>query len=410
MVLSLPKCQIGEEVHILGWVRDADGIRPDPDKLKKLQEMERPRNVQEVQTFLGLVRFLADSTAHLDKVLTPLNQLTKKNRTFEWTEVEQKCFEEVKKLVANFVVRHVPDFDRDFHLYTDASQYGRGGFLGQPRDNGGYDVLFCFARAFSDIQSRYSVIEKECLAILTGLDRAAPYVADRHFTVYTDHRPLIWLVGKNNDASANGRLQRWIQRMARFDFEVVYIPGPKNVVADAFSRMGVPKPELVRDQGAADEDQPPPLVDDLDELDEHVLQTGVFASGDVDAAAVDREVEIRYVHGRPLVGDRFYVSAEQKAEFLRLAHDHPVAGHRGRDATLFNLRTVYWDGNMAEEVAAYGNECAQCQRAKWLPVPPCENRAWAPEDCCGRWHMDRGELARKATGTVCGVSLCGGLS
>jgi hypothetical protein len=152
--------------------------------------------------------------------------------------------------------------------------------------------------------------------------------------------------------------------MARFDFEVVYIPGPKNVVVDAFSRMGVPKPELVREDGAADEDQPPPLVDDLDELDEHVLQTGVFASGDVDAAAVDREVEIRYVHGRPRVGDRFYVSAEQKAEFLRLAHDHPVAGHRGRDATLFNLRTVYWDGNMAEDVAAYVNECVPSASAR----------------------------------------------
>jgi transposase InsO family protein len=416
MVLSLPKCQIGEQVQILGWVRNAEGFQPDPEKLRKLQDMPRPRTVQEVQMFLGLVRFLADSTGHLDKVLAPLNKLTRKNRAFVWTEEEERCWTQTKLLVTNYVVRHVPDFERPFHLYTDASQYGMGGFLGQPKKDGGYDVLFCFARAFTDIQTRYSVIEKECLAILTGIDRAAPYVADRHFWVYTDHRPLVWLVGKNNDSSANGRLQRWIQRMARFDFEVVYIPGPKNIVADALSRMGVECPGGTR----ADRDLKSSALESQKRKGKMAspgkkegtpqveVPAGVFALPS--QVQVDDEMEVRSVHGRPMVGNRFYVTAEQKAELMRLAHDHPLAGHRGRDATLYNLRTVVWDGNMAEDVAKYVAECAQCQRAKQRPVPPFVDRAWEPEDCCGRWHMDLVEMVKNARGHEYLVTLCDALS
>jgi hypothetical protein len=56
----------------------------------------------------------------------------------------------------------------------------------------------------------------------------------RSFTVFTDHRPLEWLMSKPEPA---GRLQRWALKIQEYDMKKGYRPGKSHQNADCLSRI-----------------------------------------------------------------------------------------------------------------------------------------------------------------------------
>ena len=92
-----------------------------------------------------------------------------------------------------------------------------------------------YSRGLNVHEIRYSVIEKEALAIVSAFEHFRPYLYGNRFTtvVKTDHKPLKWLFSVTNPAS---RLLRWRLRLEEYDYEVHYIPGRENQIADALSR------------------------------------------------------------------------------------------------------------------------------------------------------------------------------
>lgn len=87
-----------------------------------------------------------------------------------------------------------------------------------------------------DVETRYSTIEKELLAILFGVENFRPYLYGHKFTLVTDHRPLVWLHNVKNPGS---RLVRWSLRLKEYDYTIMYKPGRINANADALSRNPV---------------------------------------------------------------------------------------------------------------------------------------------------------------------------
>jgi hypothetical protein len=55
----------------------------------------------------------------------------------------------------------------------------------------------------------------------------------RHFQLRTDHKALEWL---NTARFTNSKLERWAMQLQEYDFDVKYIQGSTNVVADYLSR------------------------------------------------------------------------------------------------------------------------------------------------------------------------------
>ncbi|KAL8611433.1 hypothetical protein ACOMHN_014488 [Nucella lapillus] len=86
---------------------------------------------------------------------------------------------------------------------------------------------------FSPAQAKYSTIERECLAIVWGLEKFARFLTGTRFVLQTDHRPLTFLqVSKTK----NSRLLRWALAIQEYTFQVVPIPGTSNTFADILSR------------------------------------------------------------------------------------------------------------------------------------------------------------------------------
>ena len=92
------------------------------------------------------------------------------------------------------------------------------------------------SRALTATESRYSNIERECLAVQWGLEKFEYYLLGRHVKIETDHAPLEQIF-KKSIAESPARLQRLLLRCMKFDVEEQYRPGKSIPVADALSRI-----------------------------------------------------------------------------------------------------------------------------------------------------------------------------
>ena len=124
-----------------------------------------------------------------------------------------------------------PDFAKPFTLTTDSSNFALGAVLSQ----NGHPICFA-SRTLNEHEIKYSTIEKELLGIVFGTSYFRPYLYGRRFIIQTDHKPLVWL---SNLKEPNLKLQRWKLKLDEYNFEVKYIKGKDNYVADALSRIQI---------------------------------------------------------------------------------------------------------------------------------------------------------------------------
>ncbi len=82
-------------------------------------------------------------------------------------------------------------------------------------------------------------MEKEFYAIIYALENFHPYLYGPHFTVYTDHQPLVKIL-ENPVKNETAKVTRWILQTQLYDMTVVYRPGPLNANADGLSRIPLP--------------------------------------------------------------------------------------------------------------------------------------------------------------------------
>ena len=130
-------------------------------------------------------------------------------------------------------VLRTPDFRLPFLVQTDASERAIGAALLQRFDDGLFPVAFA-SRKLQPRETRYSVGEKECLAIIFALKKFDRYLYGKEFILYTDHSSLTYLQNKKPE---NSRLLRWSLFLENYKFQVKSIKGKENVLADFLSRL-----------------------------------------------------------------------------------------------------------------------------------------------------------------------------
>jgi len=130
--LQPDKCEfLRKEVIYLGHIITKDGIRPDPSKLHAVKNFLTPKKVKDVQSFLGLAGYYRKFIENFSKIAKPLVRLTKKGAKFNWTAEQQNSFQLLKEKLTTAPVLSYPDFQREFLVTTDASDYAIGAVLSQ---------------------------------------------------------------------------------------------------------------------------------------------------------------------------------------------------------------------------------------------------------------------------------------
>jgi hypothetical protein len=174
-----PKLRLNE-VPYIGHLLTPDGVKPDPEKVRAVQDMPRPdgrsraEKVKAVQRFLGFVNYLAKFVPHLADESEHLRRLTDKDAEWVWEKHHQDAFDRIKKLVANHPVLCYYDVSKPVSIQCDSSETGLGAALLQD----GQPVAFA-SRTLTPTERGYAQIEKECLAIVFSCDRFNQYIYGR---------------------------------------------------------------------------------------------------------------------------------------------------------------------------------------------------------------------------------------
>ena len=237
------KCDfVRKEVHFLGHVVSEKGISTDPKKVEKVRQCLEPTKVKEVRSFLGLTNYYRRFIAHYAEIAAPMYEATKERPRFAkwdtvWTPACTEAFHKLIKALTEAPVLKYPEFDKPFHLFCDASDYGVGNTLEQEDDEGQRRVVSYGGQKFSVAQIHYSQPEKECLAIFRAFKEYRTFLLGNFTTVYTDHQSLTYILNKRRTLDGiTLRMFHWVIKLQEYDFEVKYVPGKKLCNADAMSR------------------------------------------------------------------------------------------------------------------------------------------------------------------------------
>ena len=129
-------------------------------------------------------------------------------------------------------VLRLPYLDKEFILRTVASNAGIKAVL--LREHEGMKFPVCYASKKLKVAERaYSVIERECLGLVWGVQKFQAYLYGKRFILETDHEPLLYL---NRAKVANARIMRWALALQPYSFMISAIKGSENVGADFLSR------------------------------------------------------------------------------------------------------------------------------------------------------------------------------
>lgn len=222
-----------KEVAFLGHIVTDKGVKPNPDKIRVIENWPIPKNQKDLKAFLGLLGYYRRFIRDFAKITKPLTAQLRKGEDVEHTSQFLKTFDICKHLLTSSDVLQYPDMSAPFILTTDASNFAIGAVLSQGTVGKDRPVAYA-SRTLSKSEENYSAIEKELLAIDWATRHFRPYLFGKKFTLYTDHQPLTFAL---NLKTPNSKLVKWRLRLSEFNFTPIYKPGKQNVVADALSRI-----------------------------------------------------------------------------------------------------------------------------------------------------------------------------
>ena len=210
--LKKDKCKFMEaSVEYLGHIIDKNGLHTSYQKIEAIQKAPTPKNTQQLKSFLGLVHYYGKFISNLSSLLHPLNQRLKGSTKWSWSHSCEQAFLEAKQKLSSAPILVHYDPSLPLKLAGDASQYGVGAVISQVSLNGDERPVAYASRTLSASERNYSQIKKEALSLIYGLPKFYQYLYARNFTIITDHKPILAILGpkKNIPTLAAARMQRW---------------------------------------------------------------------------------------------------------------------------------------------------------------------------------------------------------
>jgi hypothetical protein len=129
---KLSKCEFWmKQVAFLGHVISNGGISVDLSKVQDVLSWNAPMSVSDIQSFLGLAGYYRRFIKGFSKISKPMIELLEKDKKFEWTSACEASFQELKKQLTTALILVMPDMEKSFSIYCDASGQGLGCVLMQ---------------------------------------------------------------------------------------------------------------------------------------------------------------------------------------------------------------------------------------------------------------------------------------
>ena len=137
MTLNRQKCHFSQsQVKFFWQIINKDGIHPDNEKVRAIQEFKTPRNVGDIRRFLGMCNQLSKFAPNLADKTKPLRQLLNKRSQWVWEQPQRSALREVEGILTTRPVLALFNQTRETIVSADASSYGLGAVLLQRQQDG----------------------------------------------------------------------------------------------------------------------------------------------------------------------------------------------------------------------------------------------------------------------------------
>ena len=321
------------EINYLGHKVSAAGMEPGTEGLKGIAEIAPPAMYTQVCKFLGATGYFCHFIKGYAKIAKPLNDLLQgensklKSHPVGLPPDALVAFQELKMKCLTAPVLAFADFKKPFLLETNALIEGLGAVLSQKQDDGRYHPVAYASHGLKGGKLKYHSSKLEFLALKWAMtEQFREYLQYQPFLVRTDNNPLTYVLTMPNlDAVGH----RWVAAMAGYNFEIQYICGSDNKVANTLSCV----------RGHLDEDDVKELLDQsaIKELLSHAVHYGV-PRAESDDPRVTQEHE--KAEGEIIM--QVQMLADMKKNYQNLADSQWVVTQRGDQAIRLVMDWLRW--------------------------------------------------------------------
>lgn len=344
--LRLDKCSfLMTKIVYLGYEVSSEGIKPNPENIRAVQEYPVPDSAKKVQRFLGLASYFRRFINQFAVIAKPLYDLIRKNTTFSFGEKELEAFQKIKQKLIESPILAIYSPLLETELHCDASAKGYGSILLQKQKDNLFRPISYFSKRTTEAESKFHSYELEMLAIVNALNRFHVYLKGLNkFKIVTDCNSIKMALNKKE---INPRINRWALILQNFNYELEHREGNKMKHVDALSRINS---ILILEENTFEQNLS--IAQNLDQ--------NIVSLKEVLGTKEDKNFELRngLVYKKFKNKILFYVPQAMESQVIQNCHDQ--LGHLGENKTVEYILRSYWFPELREKVKLYIKNCLKC--------------------------------------------------
>ncbi|XP_054279190.1 uncharacterized protein K02A2.6-like [Macrosteles quadrilineatus] len=290
------------------------------------------------------------------------------------------------------------DPNLDVVVTCDSSSYGIGCVIAHALPDKSERPIAFASRTLTKCEIKYSQIEKGALALVYAVKKFHKFLYGRKFTLVTDHRPLIFLLGptKGIPTLAAARIQRWALTLAAYQYDIRYQKGTDISNADALSRLPCDKGELEGEISFFSYAHQLPItsreISTATRFDPVLSKVIDYVTngwpGHVEREDMkpyfNKSTQLSVEQGCILWGNRVVIPPTHQKEIILLLHSE----HPGESRMKALARSFVWWPGLDRQIEDMVSTCSICQKTrKSAPLAPLQTWTW-PKHCWQRLHFD----------------------
>lgn len=380
ITINPAKCNLGKtEVKFLGYIVSQHGIKPPEEKVKVITDYPRPKTIEELRRFLGMVNFYREHIPNAAVTQAPLNAFLhntkKRDKTIiTWNDEATQAFEACKASIKNAALLAHPSHDATLAIFTDASDVAAGAVL-QQYVNNAWQPLGYFSKKFSDAQKKYSTYDRELLAIYMSMKHFRKIFEGRKLIIYTDHKPLTFAMSKLQSTNETPRRTRQLSFISEFTTDIRHINGEENSVADALSRIEtITCPSTINFEELARAQDKDSTIQSLMQQPNLSIKKITFPGTNITMYCETSTPQIRP-----------YVPAQYRRNVFDAIHN---ISHPGIRNTRKIISQKYFWPSMNTDIRLWAKTCIPCQKSKIHRHTSSELAEFPPTDRWEYLHCD----------------------
>uniref|UniRef100_W8CD04 RNA-directed DNA polymerase n=1 Tax=Ceratitis capitata TaxID=7213 RepID=W8CD04_CERCA len=337
------KCKfLKNKIDFLGHSIENGTILPGKEKVRAIDKFPYPRNLKDVQSFLGLTGYFRKFVSGYAQIASPLTNLLRKNIPFEIGENEKCAIEQLKSKLTKEPVLHLYDRQAETELHTDASMDGFGATLLQRHDNKLHPVFF-WSKKTSSVESQQHSYILEVKAAYLALKKFRHYLLGLQFKLVTDCSAFKHTMNKKDLPRS---VAQWVMYTQDFTFTVEHRAAVRMKHVDSLSRY--PVELLLISSELTSRFQKAQLQDECIRAITVALQTGSYGGFKMKGGLL-----YKCVKGQELL----FTPKLMEFEIIKDAHEK---GHFGMQKTMHIIEQQFFIPHLDRKVNKVVNNCVRC--------------------------------------------------